>query len=61
MASPPPPSRAVRLGVRVYMGEEDMRRQRLNVFRCVCSARVVSVTNGSRTLKTPSAKPCAIG
>ena len=36
----------------VYMGEEDMRRQRLNVFRMRCSgAKVVGVTNGSRTLK----------
>jgi tryptophan synthase beta chain len=36
----------------VYMGEEDMRRQRLNVFRMrLMGARVVSVTGGSRTLK----------
>jgi tryptophan synthase beta chain len=36
----------------VYMGEEDMRRQRLNVFRMrLLGASVVSVTNGSRTLK----------
>jgi tryptophan synthase beta chain len=36
----------------VYMGEEDMRRQRLNVFRMsLLGATVVSVTNGSRTLK----------
>ena len=36
----------------VYMGEEDMRRQRLNVFRMrLMGANVVSVTNGSRTLK----------
>ena len=36
----------------VYMGEEDMRRQRLNVFRMrLLGAKVVSVTNGSRTLK----------
>src|SRR6478735_4814526 len=36
----------------VYMGEEDMRRQRLNVFRMrLMGASVVSVTNGSRTLK----------
>jgi len=36
----------------VYMGEEDMRRQRLNVFRMrLMGATVVSVTNGSRTLK----------
>ncbi len=36
----------------VYMGEEDMRRQRLNVFRMrLLGARVESVTSGSRTLK----------
>jgi tryptophan synthase beta chain len=40
------------LECRVYMGEEDMRRQRLNVFRMrLCGAEVVGVTNGSRTLK----------
>ena len=36
----------------VYMGEEDMRRQRLNVFRMrLLGAKVVSVNTGSRTLK----------
>ena len=36
----------------VYMGEEDIRRQRLNVFRMrLLGATVVGVTNGSRTLK----------
>lgn len=36
----------------IYMGEEDMRRQRLNVFRMrLLGAEVTSVTNGSRTLK----------
>ena len=36
----------------VYMGEEDMRRQRLNVFRMrLLGADVVGVSNGSRTLK----------
>jgi len=36
----------------VYMGEEDMRRQRLNVFRMrMLGAKVVSVGTGSRTLK----------
>ncbi len=40
------------LECRVYMGEEDMRRQSLNVFRMrLCGAEVVGVTNGSRTLK----------
>src|ERR671933_104575 len=34
------------------MGEEDMRRQRLNVFRMrLLGAEVVGVNNGSRTLK----------
>jgi tryptophan synthase beta chain len=36
----------------VYMGEEDMRRQRLNVFRMrLLGAQVVGVSNGSATLK----------
>jgi tryptophan synthase beta chain len=36
----------------VYMGEEDMRRQRLNVFRMrLLGSKVVGVTYGSRTLK----------
>ncbi|MDP3001236.1 MAG: tryptophan synthase subunit beta [Bryobacterales bacterium] len=36
----------------VYMGEEDMRRQRLNVFRMrLLGAKVVAVSSGSRTLK----------
>jgi tryptophan synthase beta chain len=36
----------------VYMGEEDMRRQRLNVFRMrLLGAKVIAVTTGSRTLK----------
>jgi len=36
----------------VFMGEEDMRRQRLNVFRMrLLGAKVVPVTAGSRTLK----------
>ena len=36
----------------VYMGEEDMRRQKLNVFRMrLLGAKVVPVTSGSRTLK----------
>ncbi len=36
----------------VYMGEEDMRRQRLNVFRMrLLGAQVVGVAGGSRTLK----------
>jgi len=36
----------------VYMGEEDMRRQRLNVFRMrLLGAKVVGVASGSRTLK----------
>ncbi|MBL8293017.1 MAG: tryptophan synthase subunit beta, partial [Bryobacterales bacterium] len=36
----------------VYMGSEDMRRQRLNVFRMrLLGAKVVGVDAGSRTLK----------
>jgi len=36
----------------IYMGEEDTRRQRLNVFRMqLLGAEVVPVTGGSRTLK----------
>lgn len=36
----------------VYMGEEDMRRQRLNVFRMrLLGATVIAVNNGTRTLK----------
>jgi tryptophan synthase beta chain len=36
----------------VYMGEEDMRRQSLNVFRMrLMGAKVVPVTGGTRTLK----------
>jgi len=36
----------------VYMGEEDMRRQALNVFRMrLMGAKVIPVTSGTRTLK----------
>ena len=36
----------------VYMGEEDMRRQQLNVFRMqLMGATVIPVTSGTRTLK----------
>jgi len=36
----------------VYMGEEDIQRQSLNVFRMrLLGARVLPVSNGSRTLK----------
>lgn len=36
----------------IYMGEEDMRRQELNVYRMrLCGAEVRSVTAGQRTLK----------
>src|SRR5512140_1263447 len=36
----------------VYMGDEDMARQRLNVFRMrLLGAKVVGVSSGSRTLK----------
>ena len=40
------------LGCIVYMGEEDMRRQELNVFRMrLMGAKVIPVTSGTRTLK----------
>ncbi|HJQ19643.1 MAG TPA: tryptophan synthase subunit beta [Gemmatimonadaceae bacterium] len=40
------------LGCVVYMGEEDMRRQALNVYRMrLMGAEVVPVTSGTRTLK----------
>ncbi|MCH2555824.1 MAG: tryptophan synthase subunit beta [Alcanivorax sp.] len=45
---------AARLGLEchVFMGEEDIRRQRLNVYRMkLLGAEVVPVTSGSRTLK----------
>jgi len=45
---------AALLGLRctVYMGEEDMRRQALNVFRMrLLGTEVVAVRSGSRTLK----------
>lgn len=36
----------------IFMGEEDIRRQELNVFRMeLLGAKVISVTQGSRTLK----------
>lgn len=38
--------------VEVYMGEEDIRRQQLNVFRMgLLGAKVIPVTSGTRTLK----------
>jgi tryptophan synthase beta chain len=45
---------AARMGLEcfVYMGDEDMERQRLNVFRMrLLGAEVVGVHSGSRTLK----------
>ncbi len=45
---------AARLGLEceVFMGEEDIQRQALNVYRMkLLGAKVVSVTSGSRTLK----------
>lgn len=40
------------LDCEVYMGEEDVRRQQLNVFRMeLLGAQVIPVTTGSRTLK----------
>ena len=45
---------AARLGIEccVFMGEEDVRRQALNVYRMkLLGAEVIPVTSGSRTLK----------
>jgi len=45
---------AARLGLKcvVYMGEEDVRRQQLNVYRMkLLGAEVIPVTSGSKTLK----------
>ena len=40
------------LSCEVYMGEEDIRRQSLNVFRMkLMGARVIPVSSGSKTLK----------
>jgi len=40
------------MGCDIYMGEEDVRRQALNVYRMkLLGATVVPVTSGSRTLK----------
>ncbi len=40
------------LECQVYMGEEDVRRQKLNVFKMrALGAEVISVTTGSRTLR----------
>jgi len=44
-------SGAVRPAVRVYMGEEDVRRQKLTYSRCEHWDEVHSVTTGSRTLR----------
>ena len=45
---------AARAGMscRIYMGEEDMRRQSLNVYRMrLCAAEVIGVSAGQKTLK----------
>ena len=40
------------LGCEIYMGEEDMQRQKLNVFRMkLLGAKIHSVNSGSKTLK----------
>src|SRR3974390_988549 len=42
----------------VYMGEEDMRRQRLNVFRMrLLGAKVAAVTSGGRALEDAISQP----
>jgi tryptophan synthase beta chain len=46
----------------VYMGEEDVRRQKLNVFIMrTMGAEVRPVTTGSERFATPSTKPCVTG
>ncbi len=46
----------------VYMGEEDTRRQALNVARMrMLGAEVVPVATGSRRSRTPSTRPSATG
>ncbi len=48
---------AARFGLEctVFMGEEDIKRQSLNVFRMkLLGAKVVSVKSGTRTLKDPT-------
>jgi len=46
----------------VYMGEEDMRRQALNVYRMkLLGATVIPVTSGTRTLKVRRVRPFANG
>lgn len=43
---------ALGLSCEVYMGTEDMERQKLNVFRMkILGAKVIPVSSGSRTLK----------
>ncbi len=45
-------SAALDLKCEVYMGKEDMERQKLNVFRMeLLGAKVIPVTSGSQTLK----------
>lgn len=42
----------LRLPTEVYMGSEDVERQKLNVFRMeLCGAKVIPVRGGSKTLK----------
>jgi tryptophan synthase beta chain len=44
------------------MGATDIERQAINVYRMkLLGARVVPVTSGSKTSRTRSTKPCAIG
>jgi tryptophan synthase beta chain len=45
-------ARLFNLSCDIYMGEEDIRRQRMNVFRMkILGARVIPVKSGSKTLK----------
>ena len=46
----------------IYMGKEDVRRQRLNVYRMeLLGAKVNSVDNGTGTLRMPSTRQCVTG
>src|ERR1700683_2979883 len=52
VVAPAPTAARLGLACTVYMGTEDMERQRLNVFRMkLLGAEVVGVDSGSRTLK----------
>ena len=46
----------------IYMGEEDVKRQALNVFRMeLLGAKVEAVTDGSACLRMRSMQPFVLG